>query len=116
MTDYSLERIVGNLLRTGVILAAAVVAAGGIWYLLDYGSGTPHYQRFQPDVQKITSVGSLPRPELVILVGLLILIATPIARVMFSLVAFALERDRLYVVFTLIVLLVLLYSIGTSWL
>jgi len=41
---------------------------------------------------------------------LLLLIATPIARVAFSVVGFAIERDRLYVIFTLIVLAVLLYS------
>ena len=43
--------------------------------------------------------------------GLLLLIATPIARVAFSIVGFALERDRMYVVFTLIVLAILLYSL-----
>ena len=43
--------------------------------------------------------------------GLLLLIATPIARVMFSVVGFAVERDYLYVALTLIVLGVLLYSL-----
>jgi uncharacterized membrane protein len=43
--------------------------------------------------------------------GLLFLIATPIARVALSIVGFALERDRMYVGFTVIVLLVLLYSL-----
>jgi uncharacterized membrane protein len=43
--------------------------------------------------------------------GLLFLIATPIARVGFSIVGFALERDRMYVIFTLIVLAILLYSL-----
>ena len=41
----------------------------------------------------------------------MLLIATPIARVLFSVVAFALQRDRTYVVVTLIVLAVLLYSL-----
>jgi uncharacterized membrane protein len=42
---------------------------------------------------------------------LLFLIATPIVRVAFSIVGFAMERDRMYVVFTLIVLAILLYSL-----
>jgi uncharacterized membrane protein len=50
------------------------------------------------------------------LAGLLLLIATPVARVVFCLVAFALERDHAYVWITLVVLVILLYSIGTSWL
>jgi uncharacterized membrane protein len=42
--------------------------------------------------------------------GLLFLIATPIARVCLSVVGFSIERDRLYIVCTLIVLAILLYS------
>jgi uncharacterized membrane protein len=42
---------------------------------------------------------------------LLLLIATPIARVALSVVGFAIERDRMYVAFTLIVLAILLYSL-----
>jgi uncharacterized membrane protein len=51
----------------------------------------------------------------IIQLGLLLLIATPVARVAFAVFGFAAERDRMYVVFTLIVLGVLLYSlIGSS--
>jgi uncharacterized membrane protein len=47
--------------------------------------------------------------------GILLLIATPIFRVAFSVFAFLAEKDRMYVIFTLIVLCVLLYSvIGTG--
>jgi uncharacterized membrane protein len=46
--------------------------------------------------------------------GLLTLIATPVARVIFCLAAFAIERDRMYLGFTLAVLVVLLYSICTA--
>jgi uncharacterized membrane protein len=48
--------------------------------------------------------------------GLLLLIATPIVRVAFSAVAFALEGDKMYVLFTLLVLAVLLYSLFGSFL
>ena len=43
--------------------------------------------------------------------GVLLLIATPVVRVAFSVFAFALEKDRMYVIFTLIVLSVLMYSL-----
>ena len=36
-TDQRIEQIVGNLLRAGVILAAAVVLGGGILYLIHHG-------------------------------------------------------------------------------
>jgi uncharacterized membrane protein len=49
-------------------------------------------------------------PATIIQLGILLLIATPVARVAFALVAFAIERDRLYVAVSLIVLAVLLFS------
>ncbi len=51
------------------------------------------------------------RGQGLIQLGLLLLIATPIARVALSVVGFAIERDRMYVAFTLIVLAILLYSL-----
>jgi len=76
--DRQMELVLGNLLRWGVLLSAAIVFAGACVYLL-------------------------------------LLIATPIARVSFSIVGFSIERDYLYVTFTVIVLLVLLYSfLGTG--
>jgi uncharacterized membrane protein len=46
--------------------------------------------------------------------GLLLLIATPAARVVFSVAGFAIERDWMYVAITLLVLLTLLYSLASS--
>jgi uncharacterized membrane protein len=114
MRDERLEQIVGNLLRAGVAIAALVVLAGGIWYLALSGESTADYSRFQPSVRDIHALTHLPAPEAVILAGLFILIATPVARVILSLVGFVLERDWTYVVCTLMVLAILLYSIGTA--
>lgn len=116
MTDDRMDRIIGKLLRAGVVLAAAVVAIGGVWYLAGSGEALPDYRQFHPEVRSIRAVAALPLPQAIILIGLLILIATPVARVIFSLVAFAMERDRTYVAITLTVLVILLYSLGTSWL
>jgi uncharacterized membrane protein len=46
--------------------------------------------------------------------GVLVLIATPIARVAFSVIGFARQRDWLYVVMTLVVLVLLVYSVTTG--
>ena len=114
MTDDRLEQIVGNLLRAGVMLSGGVVLAGGVWYLAAHGGSTPGYHTFRPDVQGIHALFQLPTPLAVILAGLLILVATPVARVIFALVAFGLERDRIYVAVTAIVLAILLYSLVTG--
>ena len=116
MNDERMDHIIGNLLRAGVMVAAAVVLTGGIWFLADAGDRGPDYRQFRPDVKGVHALATIPGPEAVILAGLLILIATPVARVIFSLLAFALEHDRAYIAITAVVLVVLLYSIGTSWL
>lgn len=51
------------------------------------------------------------RSRAIIQFGILVLIATPIARVAFSLAAFLREKDWMYTLFTLVVLLVLMYSL-----
>ena len=116
MTDEGMEQIVGNLLRAGVAFAAGVVLIGGVWYLAADGEAQAHYAEFRPDVRGVQSLGDLTTPEAIVLAGLLALIATPVARVVFTSAAFGLRRDWTYVGITGVVLGVLLYSIGTSWL
>jgi uncharacterized membrane protein len=117
-TDQRVESIVANLLRAGVLLAAAVVALGGIIFLLRHGGATPQYAKFVGEPFELRTISGIISGTVlfhgrnIIQLGLLLLIATPVARVAFSVVAFALERDRLYVVITLLVLAVLLFSLA----
>jgi len=117
MTAKTMERIVGRLLQTGVLLSAAVVIAGGVWLLSRSGSAVVDFRQFRAEPSELRSVSTLletaahPKPEAVIQFGLMLLIATPVARVIFTMIAFALQRDRAYVVITTIVLAVLAYSL-----
>jgi uncharacterized membrane protein len=118
MSDRQIEQVIGTLLQVGVLLSAAVVLAGGVWLLVECGSGSPQYARIRPLDPALRTAGGViaslrhANPESLIQFGLLLLIATPVARVVLSLVAFALQRDRLYVTVTLIVLVVLTYSLA----
>ena len=118
--DRDVEGIIGNLLRVGVILAAIVVLAGGIVYLAHHGGEHADYRVFRRAPQDLTEIHGIFGEALdfegrgIIQLGLLLLIATPIARVAFSIVGFAVERDWMYVGFTLLVLAVLLYSLVGS--
>lgn len=115
--DHRIELIIGKLLRAGVLLSASVVVVGGMIYLLRHGNEIADYRTFRGELSTLRSFpgivhGVLDRSgRAVIQLGLLLLIATPIARVVFSAVAFARERDYLYVAFTLAVLAVLAYSL-----
>jgi len=117
MTDREVDEVIGGLLRYGVFLSAGVVGAGGIWYLIQYGGSMPNYHVFRGEPGYLRHVSGIVSGipgfhcRRMIQLGLLLLIATPVARVAFSVVAFILERDRTYVVITLIVLAVLLFSL-----
>ncbi len=121
-TDQQVEELVGVLLRSGVLLAAGVVLLGELWYMLRHGGSPPDYRVFRGEPTDLRSVPGVVRgvfslhDRTLIQFGLLLLIATPITRVGFSAVAFLLQRDRIYVVVTLIVLAVLLWSLlGGQW-
>ncbi|MHB8831975.1 MAG: DUF1634 domain-containing protein [Desulfobacteria bacterium] len=116
-TDERVERVIGALLRWGVILAAGVVLAGGAMYLVRHGATMPDYRVFSGEPSDLRNVSGIVAGAVswhsrgLIQFGLFLLIVAPVARVAFSVVAFALQRDRIYVVVTLIVLAVLLYGL-----
>ncbi len=115
--DRRMDEVIGVLLRTGVLISALVVLFGGILYLVRYGGTIPDYRIFRGEPAVWRSVLPVMQSALslnpggIIQFGLLILIATPVARVLFSFFAFMLQRDRIYVFVTLIVLGILLYSL-----
>lgn len=115
--EKRMDEIMGQLLRTGVILAAVIVMAGGVIYLRQHATPITNYRVFQGEPEELRTVtgvfhGALAlRGPGLIQFGLLILIATPIARVAFSVVAFLYQRDWAYVVVTLVVLGLLVYSL-----
>ena len=117
-SEQDLENTIGILLRVGVIAAAVVVLAGGSWLLFEAGSQRIIFSPFRGEPSQLTSISGIMSGLLsgnsraLIQTGLLLLIATPIARVVLALTGFALQRDRLYVAVTLIVLAALLFSLS----
>jgi uncharacterized membrane protein len=117
-TDEQVEQVIGNLLRVGVLASALVVLGGGVHYLVEHGAEHVKDRHvFHPPPPELSTPGAIVREALalhsrgLIHFGLLLLIATPVARVLFSAFAFALQRDYLYVAITLFVLAILLYSL-----
>jgi uncharacterized membrane protein len=109
--------MLGDLLRAGVVLAAGVVAVGAVWYLLRHGHEAPAYATFRGEPADLRTIPGVFADAAglhgrgIIQVGLLLLIATPIVRVAFSAYAFARLRDGRYVIITLMVLALLLFSV-----
>jgi uncharacterized membrane protein len=115
--DERMDRFLGALLRVGVAVSAAVVVAGAILYLARHGTDLRDFRTFRGEPPQLEHPAGVVRSALhgddrgVIMLGLLALIATPIARVAASIGAFARQRDWLYVGLTTFVLAVLIYSV-----
>ena len=115
--DKQIETIIGLLLRVGVLIAAFVVLCGGAVFLVRHGGSHLEYRTFAGEPAWLRSPTQIVENAFhlsgraVIQLGLLLLIATPVARVVFSAVAFLLEKDYLYVAITLVVLGTLLFSL-----
>ncbi len=114
--EKDIETMLGNVLRFGVILASAVILIGGIMYLTHHNSNTPNYTTFHGLQQPFHSLSAIIdglkilQGEAIIQFGVLLLIATPIARIVFSIVGFLREKDMLYVFISLIVLAIIFAS------
>lgn len=118
LADQDIEQFIGLQLRYGVLLASFIVLVGGIVYLVQSGSmSLPHYQLFIGEKAGLNTGASIwhgvtaLQAKGFIQLGVMVLIATPILRIMFSLIGFILEKDRLYIGITLIVLSVMMFSI-----
>jgi len=115
--DSALDAKIGILLQVGVFSSAAVILLGGVLSLIRQGRDVPNYSAFHgvPDGLNTLSgiaAGAVHGHALAMIqFGILMLIATPVARVIFSVFAFLAERDYLYVAISAIVLAVLCYSL-----
>jgi uncharacterized membrane protein len=118
--DARMEALMGLLLRVGVVFASTVVLAGGTFYLQDHRGEQVDYRGFVAHPLSLRHPAGfwdrLGRGDAsaMIQLGILLLVATPICRVAFAAVSFAIERDRLYLAISLTVLAVLLYGMLRS--
>jgi uncharacterized membrane protein len=116
-TDRQVDVILSRLLRIGLLLSAALVAAGAAVFLARHGGDTAAYGVFREGPRAYREIGGILRETAsfrgrgLIMAGLMLLIATPIGRVAFSVLAFLRQRDRVFVAVTLTVLAILLVSV-----
>jgi uncharacterized membrane protein len=115
--DRRMEVIMGRLLQVGVTVASLVILAGAVLYLASHRASAADYSVFVSEPEALRDPGKL-RGQIargdsaaLIQLGVLLLIATPVARVIFAVIAFLMERDWLYVAISLIVLTVLVFSL-----
>jgi uncharacterized membrane protein len=119
-TDHQLELSVAGMLKIGVTLSAVVVFIGGLIYLRHPWQTIPSYSHFHAPDHALSSLSGVFRSAVkfqargIMQLGLILLIATPVARVVLCVVGFARQRDRLYVFISTAVLIILFCSLASS--
>ncbi|GAC1306663.1 MAG: DUF1634 domain-containing protein [Mucilaginibacter sp.] len=114
--DTDMQLLLGRVLRAGTVTSVCIVFFGGVIYLHGYGHFLASYKVFNGTPSFLHQTGSLfegvlaLRGQAIIQIGILLLIATPILRVIFSAIGFVLEKDYLYVGISLLVLLIIFTS------
>ena len=115
----TLEERIGRLLRVMLAAAVAVVALGAVLYLVQHGAKTVSFSTFTPgplgaaEPIRIVKAAFAFDPIAVIQFGILILLVTPVARVILCVITYVRSRDLVYVGLTAVVLAVLLF--GLFW-
>jgi uncharacterized membrane protein len=117
VSDHAIEQVIGRLLQIGVLISALVVVVGGVALLIRHGAVPADFRTFRGEPSELSTLGGIVRgarrldSAAIIQLGLVLLIATPVMRVALTLVAFWMQRDRLYVYITAFVLTLLVYSL-----
>ncbi len=118
-TDKDLQIIIGNVLRYGVWLALTVALIGGFILLLSSPEQTIDFQNFTIRDNNLFEVFNTiiagveqGNGEAIIFLGIIFLFLTPALRLVLSLISFFLEKDRLYIFITLIVIGIIVLSVS----
>jgi uncharacterized membrane protein len=114
--DKDMQSLLGQVLRAGTVISVSVVFIGGVIYMLRHGHAIVNYRVFKslPDFVDhpagiFYGIMNL-KGQAIIQFGIVLLIATPVIRVIFSAIGFVLEKDYLYVGISLLVLFIIFMS------
>jgi uncharacterized membrane protein len=108
------EAALGRIVALATVASALIVLIGGILYLRGHGHDAANFTAYQPQPSELSLLGAIfkgaarAEPAALMQLGVLVLVLTPVARVVFSMILFALRRDAMYTIITLAVLAVLL--------
>ncbi|GLV60305.1 hypothetical protein KDH_71250 [Dictyobacter sp. S3.2.2.5] len=109
--NHMMNTIIGWVLQGGIIISSVLVLIGFLLLITSPGALTgPRTDIFPHSLSELWTGLQGFHPQSIIVLGLLLLIATPVVRVVVSILAFALEHDLRYVIITCMVFAILLVS------
>ncbi len=114
--DADMPLLIGRVLRAGVVISMSIVFVGGAVYLYRHGHSVADYREFkgvprfvQYNLRLFREAFNL-KGQAIIQIGIILLIATPVLRIIFSAIGFVLEKDYLYVGISILVLFIIFMS------
>lgn len=111
--DKDLQLFLGSILKNGVFIALSVVVIGLVLYLFQEGKQLTTFSEFDKVDFNFSAFfyGLFHGESLSIMaLGVILLILTPVMRVVFAIIGFHWENDRLYTYVSIIVLLIIVFS------
>jgi uncharacterized membrane protein len=114
--DADMQAVIGWILRAGVLVSMSIIFIGGVIYLYRHGQTHVDYSKFVGVPDFVNNPGGIIhgiftlRGRAIIQAGVILLIATPVIRVLFSAIGFIMEKDYLYTGITIVVLFIILAS------
>jgi uncharacterized membrane protein len=118
--DLDIQQIIGWVLRLGVLISMTIVFIGGCFYWYRHSGETASYSKFVGVPHFVHSPSGIwhgiltLRGRAIIQAGIILLIATPVIRVLFSMIGFLLEKDWLYTGISFLVLGIIIASALTG--
>ncbi|HRN48879.1 MAG TPA: DUF1634 domain-containing protein [Niabella sp.] len=119
LNDSGLSLIISKILRWGVTTAIIMTLFGGVIFLIHHANEKVSFTHFVENDESIKNILKdtwqglfVFRARSYIMMGILLLFATPLVRVIFSLIGFIIEKDKMYVLITLIVLVIIFISLS----
>jgi len=112
-----MQLLLGQVLRAGTVISISIVFIGGVYYMIRHGHGVADYRVFKGVPTFVSTPAGIIggvlslKGQAIIQLGIMLLIATPILRVVFSTIGFVLEKDYMYVGISLLVLLIIFTSL-----
>lgn len=117
ITDKTIQRIIGDVLKYGVRTVLAISTIGGLIFLYNHAYEQADYARFTENDRSIIEVVSdvfrgviNMEGRSIIFLAIIVLFCTPLIRLLLSLVSFIIEGDKLYVFITTLVLIIIAFS------
>jgi uncharacterized membrane protein len=120
MNDDQIQNVLARVMLIGVLVAAALMGAGLIWFLATHDGMPPGDHMFNGEpkyfenpismIQRVFDSKDVGHRRSLIMIGVVLLLINPLVRVAFAAFGFTAQGDKLYAVISLVVLAVLILS------